>query len=331
MKKALGWPSDEQVKERIPMPNDDAAIKDKPDTFPGKMVRKAKDLGLTTKDYGRENAELTRVGLMGSKEPKMKVLPPGGNPTAPTRGTTPEDYHEFIGQGPKSATDLGEKEPGATKAQAEFKRSVPEMNREWNAAHPKPATAGADLGEKEPGATLGQKVRARGIAASLREGRSSVSSESSTGHPVETDLHTDTASRPAGGPWTPKDAVATGSGPDAGATRLAGGGKDLGRVTAKYARGDSPAGEQPGLLQTAKKRALKGAPIAGSEAEVAASASKKMSLSQSLKAKFGGSRGGGGQGEVERLKGESSLADTQNEVEKSRKDYKPLPIVPEGF
>lgn len=90
-----------------------------------------------------------------------------------------------------------------------------------------------DLGEKEPGATLGQAARARGIAKAQMNKSSSISHDA----PHETDLH-------AGGkPWTPHTergtAVATGSGEQAGAMMgVREQPKDLGRVTAKVARGE---------------------------------------------------------------------------------------------
>lgn len=102
---------------------------------------------------------------------------------------------------------------------------------------PMPEPDFKDLGEAKPGASLAQAARARGIAASLRENRSSVGDNMSHEAPTETDLH-------AGGkPWLPETergtAVATGAGKEAGAMMgVTPKPKDLGRVTAKVARGE---------------------------------------------------------------------------------------------
>lgn len=103
-----------------------------------------------------------------------------------------------------------------------------------------PDTDFKDLGEAKPGASLAQAARSRGIAASLREGRSSVSDTMSHEAPTETDLHS------GGKPWTPAakfgGAQATDTGDKAGAFSFSNEGtrqpKDLGRVTAKVARGE---------------------------------------------------------------------------------------------
>lgn len=132
---------------------------------------------------------------------------------------------------------------GATSALLDRKLGSADLNREVQAQRtfgttplrPKAPDSMdfSDAGEKQPGATLGQAARARGIA------KAQMNQSSSVGHevPHETDLHAE------GKPWTPHTergtAVATGSGQDAGAMMgTSTQPKDLGRVTAKVARGE---------------------------------------------------------------------------------------------
>lgn len=154
----------------------------------------------------------------------------------------------------KADIESGRKSPPQTsneKAIAAKKASMPTQtstNELYSSQERRGSGPGLDLGEKEPGATLGQAARARGIAASLREGRSSISDTMSHDVPSETDLHVK--------PWLPHTergtAVATGAGEEAGAMMgVREQPKDLGRVTAKVARGQY--GEvSPKTLRTVK-------------------------------------------------------------------------------
>jgi len=143
----------------------------------------------------------------------------------------------------EDAKDAANARAGATSALLDRKLGSADMNREVQAQRsfgttplkpkaPESVDFG-DSGEQESGGTLKQAARARGIA------KAQMNQSSSVGHevPHETDLH------PGGKPWTPHTergtAVATGSGDQAGAMMgVREQPKDLGRVTAKVARGE---------------------------------------------------------------------------------------------